>query len=768
MSINIKSENPLIKIYEKCPRSYFLIGNASFGKTTLLQHFAEELHGMKIENSDGTTQTLIVIYLPMYDVNLLPTGDVEKGPILELLKKKKVLNQVIERSGIIEMINNDISYRYIFLLDGINEIQERHLEVGNIYKTIGREIINLLDYANVDIIATARTERILFDDSENRSKLRELLKSIKLIGMCQDDGTMNPKIDKEKVSRYLEVDKSYISDDLWELFESPMLLSYYKKILEQAAKDSSEETKLVLEDVKKIHCKTDLLDCYYNLDITKGNDEIFVNEWDDIRREHLLKWILPGIAFYVEYAMLSVNQDKEVEIADLKEVFDKVYVQFKEYDTNMPKDKENLWNGLMRLQICDENGKFIHDIIREYWASKGLFIRLYHSHKDEENKLFIDNLAYNLERRNGRFEIVRQTRHIGLIEVIYEITRNKSYGKYDFLCKQYAMARKGTNLAEIVDYRVIYELFFHYMSMLDDLNERDKAAEVGWFTYDGISDDKRKEVFDSYYKDYNAYRLANMLNDMGYSTNNSDIVKEHNPDNPEGNPDALSLLMESRQILEFLMEDESILTDEEIEKYKVLLGKNINNVGAYYYGCEQYEKALEKHIEALEYRKNLGINLTASYRVIASDYYKLGLECVSKGDDLKGLLHFQKAYECFKKYLGYLVQRNSDQQLKFSEIESDKYNKIDRIQVINVLGTQIELLRLSEKIHSENVEIEELLYEMSCELQYCNNLINSNSRRRMTDTIEKLDEKKNDIKKMISNPFFNSFNTLSINKLCEV
>ena len=227
-----------------------------------------------------------------------------------------------------------------------------------------------------------------------------------------------------------------------------------------------------------------------------------------------------------------------------------------------------------------------------------------------------------------------------------------------------------------------------------------------------------------------------------------------------------------------------------------MIGKNINNVGAYYYGNKQYDESLLKHEEAFSYRKAL-LNeisiigddktkesynaelrkaLTASYRVISSDYYMLGSLSVKSNKIQEGYSFYQKAYSNFKNYLGYIYfgddffYKNKESKC-FFEIDSEKYDQIEKIQVINVLGTQIEILKLlkHKQINIVQEELEHLLSDIQVELQYFSSLIETNSRRKMSDTINKLNRKKKDIMDLFQEEtVLNSFDISRIKELCEV
>lgn len=731
--------NSLAELYMRRPKSYIMTADAGFGKTIMLKHFAQILNGTEIYDDDGKLQTMIVVYLSMYDINLMPSDTADKGPIIELLRKLGIINHNVDRAGILEMIKKDESYRYVFLLDGINELHDRHTGMDYLFSIIEKEINDLTSYGNVDIILSTRSEKILPRSIYDTALNENALSILRLNGMRHEEGGA----DKERILDYLQKDADYVPDDLWEELESPMLLKYYKEIIQR--NDESF-------DYSNIHCKTDLLDCYYNLDIAKYTDNNEVNEWDKIRREYLLKWVLPGVAFYVENELISLVNSDEAGQIELRTIFEEVCDKFEQYYPAIPGGRDNLWNGFIRLQICDENGKFIHDIIREYWASKGLLLRMYYSQEDNEITSFIDNISKNIVRGEKAFEIGRQTRHIGLIEIIYELMES-TYGNYEYLCKGYAMARKGNKKPEIFDYKVLFELFFNYMSMLDDLNERDKAAEVGWFAYDGISEDNRKAVFNDYLDCENKFRLVYILNDMGYSTNNSDVVREHSPENSLGNPDSLTLISYAKEILEGLLINEDDLSEHDAKKYHVMMGKLINNTGAYYYGRGDYDKALAFHIEAYDYREKYGIDLSASYKVISSDYFKLGESSISAGNIPEGYKNFLKSYENFKDYLGYRCDKingtNTQKSMLFSEIDEKMHTKIDYIQIINVLGSQTEILKLFQKTDIPKELFDELFKEMLSELEYCKSVVAQKSRRRMTDTEKKLVEKKEEIRKAL-------------------
>ena len=166
-----------------------------------------------------------------------------------------------------------------------------------------------------------------------------------------------------------------------------------------------------------------------------------------------------------------------------------------------------------------------------------------------------------------------------------------------------------------------------------------------------------------------------------------------------------------------------------------MLGKIYNNFGACYYGIyfKDYKRALEWHEKARNFRLENGIDLCASYRVIAADYF---------------MLHeYQKSYEKYKEFMQYISGGNSN---KISELKKElsktmkdyRYSGEIIIILLNAIGSECKLI--FTKYASEDLR-DKLFYEVQKELPYeldfCVEHINRGTRIRAIDWIQKIQDK---------------------------
>lgn len=676
------------------PRCYILTAPEGYGKSTSLRDMYYTLAGQKINN-----QIIIPIYIRMADLNTMPDQEIQNGVLLGYINEKYYKNSMaINRyKALREMIKETVEeYRYLFLLDGMNEVNNRLLyESGQrVFQCIENELtyldserVRFIDYSNVDIIISARKEGIISDSLKEKMNDEQIgRRSFRVLEI--------EKMHADQIVEYLNLDNiNEISEDLREQLETPMLLNMYRRIKEEAG-ENSEQFKTRIE----------LLDNYYRLDSIINRNTKQIDNWDEIRAD-VLGQVIPLIAFEVENWLLKKSNDKnngnyDIEEPALEEVLEKISPLI-----NLRWDKSLLVRALGMLQIVNEKLQFQHDMIREYWAVKGLNLHLERKEVSVDVIEFFENLYANIEREKHRFDIARQTRHLGVVETLYSFWKQNNCGFNRIWKRIYACVygQKDENWAK----QMVFNIVFGYSSIMDDLNERRKAAELGWEAYDLF-----QEVENLYPEEERAF----FLNDIAFCTNNH-VINERNP---------LLLFEKARELMDKIEPNQQ----EHEGEFAILYGKIINNFGSYYYGKYErdYETSLKYHEEAKKYREIHNLDLTVSFRAISSDYYQMG--------------NYIAAYKGFQDYLFYCTKKR-----RLSQMTTEEKKKVkDVIQIVNVLGSEYEIL--SSKVPVKTALKKEIQKEVSVQMEMCYKMVQTESRRKALDTIKKLDEKNKDFKRL--------------------
>ena len=731
----MESIAPISKIYIDNPGSYLLKGDAGMGKSTQLRQFC-------IDMISGCFGDIIPIFLKMYQMNRVSSERCEGTPITNLLLYQGFYNIGYKAEHFYDMMEKHPEKTFVFVLDGLNEVHDRI--VGNDYliDLIRAEIKELIKRHNVDFIISSRTESVLIindhetvEESIYLTEVKNMdnqlasnkIRVISLEGLVEgynlsenSEGIVefNKGLDEEKVCEYLGIELEEIPSEIREELVSPMMLKAYKVIPEGKK--------------KTIKSKTALLSEYFNWII---NQDLDYSRREREKRENVLyKWI-PRISFKVEILKLendiNINKAKENR-STLHDLIVDIFEELEQdEDDELSFSVNEIIEIIKKIDICDEDLHFQHDIIREYFAVKGLF--LYMSKKAEYGtgraSSFIELLEKNI-RRGRRFEIERQTRNIGLVEILYELVLDKR--NLDLLFNGYALSKHGDydSNTNSRDYRAIFEVFFDYMSMLDDLNESKKASIVGNYLWAMLDQDKRESVFESYGSDaeykgcVGEFHLVEILNDIAYSTNNYELsYSSFSPLEP---------LMKAEEILDRIMNenDDNKKQKEYVNKKGVIL----NNYGAFYYGAykRDYKKALEYHLVAKKYREEkreeyidrFDIDIVPSYRAISSDYYMLAEE-TKDVDPAQSLMYYRKADAIFDEY--HKMEGNSE----------------NFIMEINYLGNLLSLFDLLAFSDCDISELKRISGEIGSAIKRCKCLLENRgiSRRKLIDYDLKYKEK---------------------------
>ena len=184
--------------YYECNRqnkyqgNYIIEAPEGYGKTTILKYMYNR-YRKQLTMGEGE---IIPIYIRLADINVKSREDLVDGIILGFVQEQfytfKTGNAT--KSSIQEMIRDNRQYRFLFLLDGLNEVINRKLESGGrcVFDILNNDLKKrcnddkwFLDYPNVDIIFTTRksyfiTEELLEKQSNWEHRYFQVIKLEKL------------------------------------------------------------------------------------------------------------------------------------------------------------------------------------------------------------------------------------------------------------------------------------------------------------------------------------------------------------------------------------------------------------------------------------------------------------------------------------------------------------------------------------------------------------------------------------------------------------
>ena len=326
--------------------------------------------------------------------------------------------------------------------------------------------------------------------------------------------------------------------------------------------------------------------------------------------------------------------------------------------------------------------------------------------------MFITDLI-RFTYRKERYEPIRQTLHLGLLETLF--SANKGI-LFDSKLEQAVIEidRKSYK-------RILFYLYYNYSSILDDENEREQAAKYAWQAYEYMLDNKDIIEMES------MYQRANIYNSLGYCVNNYKM-ETHTGEQ------TLEILKQADHFIEICLNDKEVRKKSDVyRKAVVLKGKILNNIGACYYGAyygaKYCDQALEWHQRSKKYREEHEANVSASYRVIASDYFKMS--------------QYDKSYMIYKEFLQYSVQGDNlvDRETFEKLVDYSKKNSDVIVIVINAIGAECKWLQKCREENKIDEYQDAILKEIPSQLRFCIMVANRGSRRKAIDIIEKIEQK---------------------------
>ena len=223
------------------------------------------------------------------------------------------------------------------------------------------------------------------------------------------------------------------------------------------------------------------------------------------------------------------------------------------------------------------------------------------------------------------------------------------------------------------------------------------------------------------------YQRANILNSLGYCVNNYKMEMH-------SGEQIIKILKQAEQFVEICLNDEETRRKQaDYQRAVILKGKILNNIGAcyygVYYGITSADQALMWHRRAKEYREEHCINVSASYRVIASDYFKMS--------------QYDKAYLIYKEFLQYSVQGKSlVEQNTFKKLADYSENNSDAVVIVlNAIGAECKWIQQDSNEDGIKQYQDLVIKEIPYQLRFCILVADRGSRKKAIDIYDKIDNK---------------------------
>lgn len=457
----------LLELYTEKPSNYFICANVSgnqfaggIGKTSQMQYLAHEICGKKVQG-----KIVIPILIKMNEWN---TKRVDSEMLDQYISIH--FHNSVSKKAILEMIQKSRNYQFLFLLDGINEVNNYVLASGQtVYDCLGNNIKELIRYENVHFIITSRMEHEIMQDEE----LKRLFEKKYLWAL-----------EHNQYKEYLQMEMDdVIPEPLVKICENAMLLQMFKCVYEVDKKRA-----LSLES------RYDLMKHYFELDTTYKRNP----EWSDHLskvRTCVINKILPYIAFEVEAANLRGDENRRVEM-DYDSLLQEA-MQECEIPESMNLqliDKVIQMTGLLDRQL-----NFQHDMIHDYFAVQGFQKKWEYSKARSKVTKFMKDLHQNMKYDSAKgMDYNRRTRYMDFCELLYASSKDELQSLL-----------KKCNMKE-ASLEATFLFYCDLTGLYKDLIQPELADELGGIALPLLEQLEKEEV-------YTDYQLADFYNYLGYS-----------------------------------------------------------------------------------------------------------------------------------------------------------------------------------------------------------------------------------------------------------
>ena len=577
----------LLQKYLSDPDNYIIESAGGFGKSTQLRHLCTGIRAESGSRDFGGRKQL-AIYIPMNELNYMAGTS---GIIFEYLKR--FFSNQVTKEAIEEMIRStQDSTEYLFVLDGMNEVNNYEIGGQTIMDFICEDVQCLLSCKNVHIVLSTRRNESIPED------LREKFKVLRF-----------QQITNERIRAYLHLKETdMLPGHLRNLLVNPMFLKMFGRLY-------SRRPELALH----ITNKYELLELYYKEEIALHKDK--QEDYALAVRKYVLDSVVPYIAFYVELGLLKKQYEEEKDLQTL------TGEAFEQYPPAEEISFDAVYKMVSNIGLVNEKLQFTHEILRDYFSVKGLKM-IGEAGRHEQVEAFMQNLVKWLEYRKTKKEknLHRRTRFLDVADFLFSSEKNR----LNQMFSRYGIRPEEKRLD-------IAQSFYQELSgVYDDLSQGKEASEIGWIAIDSL-----EQIPENQETHRSIYERAEKMNFLFYSVKWSVTMEDEDTNNR-----CLYYIMLAKEKLE------GIPLEERDAKTHDLYGRVLSNVGAYYYKIGSEERKRNKqesykvfamaeswHVRAMEYKKKY-----CTVAAVIRSYQTLMQDAYWQDDPLKGYEYFKSGW----------------------------------------------------------------------------------------------------------------------------
>lgn len=614
----------LLELYTENPSNYFICADTSrnqfaggIGKTSQMQYLANKICGKEVQ---GRIVIPILIKMNEWNTKRVDSDMLDQYVLIHF-------RNYATTKAVREMIKKSRNYQFLFLLDGINEVNNYVLDSGQtVYDCLTNNIKALNRYENVHFIITSRMEHEMMKDEG----LKEVFEKKFLCAL-----------EHSQYKQYLQMEmEDIIPEPLVKICENAMLLQMFKCVY-----DVNKKRALSLES------RYDLMEHYFELDATYKKNP----EWNDNLarvRTFVINDILPYIAFemVMENCRMEMDYDsllqEATEECEIPEIMKRQLV-----------DKVIQMTGLLDRQL-----DFQHDLIRDYFAVQGFQKKWEYSKARSKVAKFMEELHQNMKYDSARgMDYNRRTRYMDFCELLYASIKDELQSLL-----------KKCNIKE-ASLEMAFLFYCDLTGLYKDMIQPQLAEELGGIALPLLEQLEKEKVYTDYhladFYNYLGYSIATKANSIQYLKRAKSILEQDDDLSKKekrlmgrilsnigayyyARKDYESAFVWHQKAINYRIEKE--LWEDVIHSYRTLMSD--------YYMLKQYDKAYECYLKGLELLEEGIVDLELEERAMGSEIALLAtgdMTEIKKAELLQKLLQqtktvFEGATSSYRKNMNLL------------------------------------------------------------------------------------------------------------------